>query len=117
KVPGFDTRDRDENVRGFLRTETNPFATFRPAGSAVNLDRADASTLSTTVGGDFEVAGLTRLGDFSVTVKRQGDRLGLAVRATIDADEYQIELPTTAGEFVVVDPHIVIEASLVLAKT
>src|SRR5436309_11810032 len=78
-VPGFNTRDRDENVRGFLRTDTNPFATFKPDSAAVKADPASAAAV--TVTGDFEVAGSTKPATFALTVKRQNEGLGVAGQA------------------------------------
>src|SRR5581483_5944457 len=116
ELPGFDTRDRDENVRGFLRTGSNPFATFKPHSTPVTADPGTSAAVTLNVTGDFEVAGITRPATFALTIQRQSDRLGVAGKATIDTDDYAIELPKTPGEFVAVDPHLVIEVSLLLAK-
>jgi len=116
EVPGFDTRDRDQNVRGFLRTDGNPFAIFRPYSSTMNANPASTTALTVSVSGDFEVAGITKPAKFSLTIKRQAERLGVAGQASIDTDQYALELPRTAADFVVVDPHIVVEVSLLLGK-
>jgi YceI-like protein len=116
EVPGFNTADRDENVRGFLRTDSNPFAIFKPYSSTVDADPASTAAVTVSVTGDFEVAGITKPAKFSLTIKRQAERLGAAGKATIDTDQYAIELPRTPADFVVVDPHIVLEVALVLGK-
>ena len=116
EVPGFNTADRDENVRGFLRTDSNPFAIFKPYSSTVNANPANSAAVTVDISGDFQVAGITKPAKFSLTIKRQAERLGVAGQATIDTDQYAIELPRTAADFVVVDPHIVLEVSLLLGK-
>jgi len=116
EVPGFSTRDRDENVRGFLRTDSNPFAIFEPYSTPVSANPSSTATVTLSVAGDFQVAGITKPAKFAMTIQRQSERLGIAGKATIDTDQYAIELPRTAADFVVVDSHIVIEVSLLLAK-
>ena len=86
KVPGFNTADRDENVRGFLRTDSNPFAIFKPYGSTIEVNPASNAAVTVSASGDFEVAGITKPAKFALTIKRVGAGLGVAGNAAVDTD-------------------------------
>ena len=116
-LPGFNTTDRDENARDFLRARENPFAIFQPYPSPVDPNIARGETLHVGLAGALEVGGVSRPATFSLSVRYANGQVSAAGSTTVDVTDFRIEVPQTAGGFVAVNPRINLEVSLVLLKS
>jgi YceI-like protein len=116
RLPGFNTADRDSSARDFLHVGSHPYAVFRPDAGAVSSSIATGVTVHVQVPGGLELSGTTKSAKFALRVRFTGGQLAAAGATTVNVGDYGIEVPTTVGEFVAVDPRITLEVSLVLLK-
>lgn len=115
QVPGQNMPDRDKNVRGFLNTETHPFAVFRATSATLLSARPTGSRAHVNVKGQLEIDGISQPANLSIDVDLVNEQLNLAGNALVVATDYGVELPTVA-DFVAVDPHITVEFSVSMAR-
>jgi YceI-like protein len=116
-LPGFNTADRDETARNFLRAREHPYAIFQPYPSPVDPNIARGGTLRVELAGALEVGGISRPATFSLSVRYTNGQVAAAGSTTVDVADYDIDVPQTAGDFVAVNPKITLEVSLVLLKS
>lgn len=115
-LPGFNTADRDESARNFLRAREHPYAVFQPYPSRVDPNIARGGTLRVELAGALEVGGVSRPATFSLSVRYANGQVAAAGTTTVDVGDFNIEVPQTPGDFVAVNPKITLEVSLVLLK-
>ena len=116
ELPGFNTADRDKSARDFLHVRVHPYAVFQPDPVPIDTNIARVGTGHVQLSGVLEMNGTLRPATFSLDVRFAGGQLAAAGSATIDVQDFGIEVPQTAGDFVAVNPHITLEVSLVLLK-
>ena len=115
ELPGLNTRDRDETVRNFLRAREHPYAVFQPYPSPIAAALSNGATVSAKVSGQLEVNGVGRPATFALEVRLTETQVAAAGSTTLAVEDYGIDVPQ-AGGWVAVDPHIILEVSLVLLK-
>ncbi len=116
-LPGFNTADRDESARNFLRTSVHPFAVFRPRPINLPAGLSGGGVVRVGVGGELELNGTTRSATFSLQVRLRDHAVAAAGQAGVNISDFGIEAPTTVGEFVAVDPHLTLEISMTLLRS
>jgi len=116
KLPGFNTADRDGNVRDFLHTSEHPFALFHVIGAPVGPSPAGGAPAHVRVAGMLELNGRIKPATFGLVVRLEGDQVAAAGSTVVAVQDYGIEVPQGASGFVSVDPRITLEISLVLLK-
>jgi hypothetical protein len=115
-VPGFNTADRDGNVRDMLSSHDHPFATFRTGRIDLPASAAAGSLAAFSVPGTFEVAGVARPATAILDGRLTGDQLQVVGKLPVNVEEHGIGVPSGA-DFVSVDPHITVEFSLLLTAS
>jgi hypothetical protein len=116
RLPGFNTSDRDEITRNLLNVEAHPYGVFQPYPASLSPEIALGSPVRVQVLGALELNGMSLQATFPLDVRFAAGQVAAAGRATVNAPAYGIEVPQ-AAEFVVVDPQITLEISLVLLKS
>jgi len=116
ELPGFNTTDRDENAREFLHTGLHPYAVFQPFPVAIPAGLAGGSVQRVRIAGQLELNGISRAATFSLQVRLRDQQVAAAGQAGINVNDYGIQVPTTVGDFVAVDPHLTLEISLALQR-
>ena len=116
KLPGFNTADRDDNVRGFLHAGEHPFALFHVIGAPVGSTPARGGQAHVRVAGMLELNGRIKPATFSLVVRLDSDQVAAAGSTIVAVQDYGIEVPQGASGFVSVDPSITLEISLVLLR-
>jgi hypothetical protein len=114
-LPGFNTADRDEITRDLLNVSAHPYGVFEPYPASLNPDIALGSTVRMPVSGALELNGTSLPATFPLELRLASGQVAAAGRTTVNARAYGIEVPQ-AADFVVVDPQITLEISLVLLK-
>jgi hypothetical protein len=114
QIPGFNMRDRDSNVQGFLNTSLHPFGVLTI--DAAQLGPSSASKATATIPGQLEVNGIELPATFTVQLQRNGSHIGVAGSAVVNVDDYHVEIPKDLN-FIDVDPHITVEFAAVLAQS
>jgi hypothetical protein len=117
QLPGFNTRDRDSNARDFLGVAAHPYAIFQPYPVRIDADISGGATVSVKLQGLLELHGFTRPATFDVNARLANGQVAVAGSTVVDVGDYGVEVPQEAAGFVVVDPRITLEISLVLART
>jgi hypothetical protein len=115
RLPGINTADRDEITRNLLNVRQHPYGVFQPYPASLNSDIALGSTVRMQILGALELNGTNLPATFALDIRFGSGQVVAAGRATVNARDYAIEVPQ-AAEFVVVDPQITLEISLVLLK-
>ena len=115
-LPGFNTADRDEITRDLLNVAAHPYGVFQPYPASLNTDIARGSTVRMQVSGALELNGMSLPATFPLDLRLAGGQVAAAGRTTVNARAYGIDVPQ-AADFVVVDPQITLEISLVLLKS
>ena len=116
KLPGFNTADRDDNVRDFLHTRDHPFAVFRVSGAPIGSAPIGGTPVHVRVTGLLELNGKIQPAAFNLVVRLDGDQAAAAGNTIVGVHDYGIEVPQGASGFVSVDPRITLEVSLILLK-
>ena len=114
-LPGFNVADRDETTRDLLNVAAHPYGVFQPFPASLNPDIALGSTVRMKVSGALELNGTGLPATFPFDLRFASGQVAAAGRTTVDARAYGIDVPR-ASDFVVVDPQITLEISLVLLK-
>jgi hypothetical protein len=117
ELPGFNTRDRDQNARDFLNTSAHPFVIFQPDRTTLHLDAAGTAAQHATLTGVLEISGVTKHASFKMDVRLKDGQVSAAGRTTVDVGQFGVEVPQEAGGFVRVNPNIVLEVSLILVRS
>jgi len=117
QLPGFNTSDRDGNARGFLGVTAHPYAIFQPYPVRIDADIGSGSTVGVRLEGQLELHGVTRPATFDVNARLVNGQVAVAGSTVVGVGDYGVEVPQEAAGFVVVDPRITLEISLVLART
>jgi hypothetical protein len=117
ELPGFNTGDRDESARDFLHVGSHPYAVFQPFPVALPAGLAGAAVKRVSVEGRLEVNGVPRSATFSLQVRVQDQQVAAAGQTGINVNDFGVEVPTTVGDFVAVDPHLILEISLAMSRT
>ena len=117
QLPGFNTADRDESARDFLHTREHPYAVFRPGPTSVPAALTGGGVQRVSVAGQLELNGTTRATSFSLQVRLRDQQVAAAGQAGVNVSAFGIEIPTTPGDFVAVDPHLTLEISLTLLRS
>ena len=115
-LPGFNTGDRDKSARDFLHVGSHPYAVFQPLPAALPAGLAGGAVKRVSLGGSLEVNGVSRSATFSLQVRLQNQQVAAAGQTGIYVNDFGVEVPTTVGDFVAVDPHLTLEISLVLSR-
>ena len=116
RLPGFNTADRDNNVRDFLHTGEHPFALFHVIGAPVGSTPTGATPVHARVAGMLELNGTLKPAAFNLVVRLDGDQVAAAGSTIVAVQDYGIEVPQGPSGFVSVDPRITLEISLVLLR-
>lgn len=117
ELPGFNTSDRDSSARDMLGVRQHPYAVFNVYPTALALDSTSPTVQHAKVSGDLEVNGVIKPATFSLDVRLQDNQLSAAGSTAVQVGEFGVEVPQEAGGFVAVDPHIILEVSLILMKS
>jgi hypothetical protein len=115
RLPGFNVADRDEITRDLLNVVAHPYGVFQPYPAPLNPDIASGSTVQMRVSGALELNGTSLPATFPLDLRFAGGQVAVAGRTAVNARAFGIEVPQ-AADFVVVDPQITLEISLVLLK-
>lgn len=116
QLPGFNTADRDDNVRAFLHTREHPFAVFKVNRTPVGSTPSRGTPVRVKVAGTLELNGIIKPAAFNLVVRLDSDQVAAAGSTTVNVTGYGIEVPQGAAGFVSVDPRITLEISLILLK-
>jgi hypothetical protein len=114
-LPGFNVADRDEITRDLLNVAAHPYGVFQPYPVSLNPEIAMGSTVRMRVAGALELNGTSLPATFPLDLRFSGGKVAAAGSTTLNAHAYRIEVPQ-AADFVVVDPQITLEISLVLLR-
>jgi hypothetical protein len=117
ELPGFNTADRDKNARDFLHTSLHPYAVFRPRPANLPAGLAGGGVQRVGVGGELELNGTVRAATFSLQVRLRDQAIAAAGQTGVNVSDFGIEVPTTVGDFVAVDPHLTLEISMTLLRS
>jgi len=98
-----------------LNVAAHPYGVFQPFPAALNPEIALGSTVRMKVSGALELNGSGLPATFPFDLRFASGQVAAAGRTTVDARAYGIDVPQ-ASDFVVVDPQITLEISLVLLK-
>jgi hypothetical protein len=113
EIPGFNMRERDNNVQGFLNTSEHPFGLLRI--DSAQLGAAVRSQATAAITGQLEVNGIMLPASFTVQLQRNRNQIGVAGSAVVNVDDYHVEVPKDLN-FIDVDPRITIEFAATLAQ-
>jgi hypothetical protein len=115
ELPGFNTSDRDKSTRDFLHAREHPYAVFQPYPQSISVLSSGAPSHA-RVAGDLEVNGVRKAATFALDVQLKDHQIAAAGNTTIAVGDFGVEVPQGAAGFVSVDPHITLEASLILSR-
>ncbi len=116
ELPGLNTSDRDETARDRLGARTHPFVVFQPYPAALKLSPTTDVVQRATLAGDLEISGVTKPASFGLDVRLNDRQVTAAGHATVQVDEFGVQLPELGNGFVEVNPNITLEVSLILLK-
>ncbi len=116
KLPVFDVSSRDYALRGLLSTDEFPNAVFQPYPTSLSADSSSRTPVHVQIPGALELSGKTNPVQFGLDVRRQDNQVVAAGSAIIDIKEFGVEVSRGPQGFISVDPHFVLEISLVLLK-
>ena len=116
ELPGFNTADRDKSARDFLHVRSHPYAVFQPFAVALPAALASGGVQRVSLAGQLELNGTSRAATFTLQVRLRDGQVAAAGQTGVNVDDFGIEVPTTVGDFVAVDPHLTLEISLALRR-
>jgi hypothetical protein len=116
KLPGFDVSSRDYAGRGLLGTDEFPYAVFQPYPTLLSADSSSPTPVHVEISGALELSGKTNGARFGLDVRLRDNQLVAAGSAIVDIKEFGVEVGRGPQGFISVDPHFILEISLVLLK-